>query len=168
MQKDLDEQEHYESSTKKHWYDPDFIIGSPERPYIRRWWLVPRNRVCNVYLHQILRSDDDRALHDHPWPNVSIVLWNRYREITPVKQGQPPHHDFYHDGLTHRIVKMLRPRFRRATDAHRLEIIDGPVWSLFITGPWQRTWGFRCAKGWVPWHEFVDATDHGNIGRGCE
>lgn len=44
---------------------PDFVIGDdPDRPYLRRWWIVPRNEYCNVYLHEILRSDDDRAGHD--------------------------------------------------------------------------------------------------------
>ncbi len=40
-------------------------------------------------------------------------------------------------------------------------------WSLFITGRKVRTWGFWCPQGFVPWHEFVDQTDSGNIGRGC-
>ena len=26
-----------------------------------------RNKIFNIYLHQIIRSDDDRALHDHPY-----------------------------------------------------------------------------------------------------
>ena len=53
---------------------PNAIIGGPENPYLLRWWLIPRNRWFNVYLHQFKRSDDDRALHDHPWINASIVL----------------------------------------------------------------------------------------------
>jgi hypothetical protein len=53
---------------------PDFLIGGADDPYIRRWWVIPRNRWFNVYLHQFLRSDDDRALHDHPWANCSILL----------------------------------------------------------------------------------------------
>ncbi len=40
---------------------PDFIIGGPENPYLLRWYLIPQNRFFNVYLHKILRSDDDRA-----------------------------------------------------------------------------------------------------------
>jgi hypothetical protein len=46
---------------------PDFIIGGADNPYLLRWWIIPRNRWCNVYLHKILRDDDPRALHDHPW-----------------------------------------------------------------------------------------------------
>ena len=45
---------------------PDFVIGGADRPYMRRWYLVPKNTQLNVYLHHFRRSDDDRALHDHP------------------------------------------------------------------------------------------------------
>ena len=36
----------------------------------------------NAYLHQFLRSDDDRANDGHPWHNVSTLLRGRYREHT--------------------------------------------------------------------------------------
>lgn len=39
---------------------------------------VPR---FGIYLHHLLRSDYDRALHDHPWPFISIVLRGGYWEI---------------------------------------------------------------------------------------
>ncbi len=42
----------------------DFIIGDF---YLLRWWVIPRNEMYNLYLHDIRKSDDDRALHDHPW-----------------------------------------------------------------------------------------------------
>lgn len=132
--------------------EPDFIIGTPESPYMRRWWVIPRNRVFNIYLHNIVRSDDDRALHDHPWWNLSILLAGMYREITPA-------------GLFFRGRGSFI--FRRAESAHRLEV-DGPTWSLFITGPNVRTWGFHCPKGWVPWQQFCAPGDSSQIGRGCE
>lgn len=137
---------------------PDFVIGGRDNPYMLRWWLIPRNRWFNIYLHQIRRDDDDRALHDHPWWNISIVLRGGYEEITA--KG-----------------RKWRGRgsvvFRRAASAHRLAlpVRDGGIrycWSLFITGPVVRTWGFHCPQGWRPWREFVDARDSGSVGRGCE
>jgi len=59
---------------------PDFVIGPSEMPYLRRWWIIPRNRFFNIYLHQFLHSDDDRALHDHMYINLSILLRGRYIE----------------------------------------------------------------------------------------
>ena len=134
---------------------PDFVIGrSGVREYLRRWWVIPRNRWFNIYLHHILHDDDDRALHDHPWINCSVILKGQYMEVTP-------HGRF--------LRRRWWPILRRPTAAHRLELIDGePCWTLFITGPLVRQWGFHCPKGWRHWKDFVDERDSGQVGRGCE
>lgn len=129
---------------------PDFVIGEPNRPYLLRWWLIPRNRWFNVYLHCILRSDDDRALHDHPWANCSIILGGRYWEVTEDRV---------------RCRKRGSVTFRRAATAHRL-VVREPCWSLFITGPKTREWGFLVplAGGghrWVHWEAYVDPVNPG-------
>jgi hypothetical protein len=132
---------------------PDFVIGSPDDQYLCRWYLL-RNRLFRIFLHHFLRSDDDRALHDHPWPNASLLLIGSYIEHSPTGK------------------EVLYPgdmKFRRAIAAHRVELIDGPCWTLFFAGPRVREWGFHCPKGWRHWREFVSDTDNGNkIGRGCE
>lgn len=138
--------------------EPDFLIGGYEQPYMRRWWVIPRNKVFNIYLHHFLRSDDDRALHDHPWFNVSFLLSGEYTEHT-ISAGGVNHHKVYSSG----DLKVRGPWY-----AHRVELHAGPCWSLFITGPVVRTWGFHCPQGWRPWQKFVDKTDKGSIGRGCE
>lgn len=132
---------------------PDFIIGPHHAPYLRRWWIIPRNRWFNVYLHEILQDDDDRALHDHPWVNCSIILKGCYVEITPTGRH---------------LRKSWVPIVRRSIAAHRLELVDGICWSLFITGPIIRQWGFHCPKGWRLWKDFVNERDSGQVGRGCE
>lgn len=152
---------------------PDFIIGG-EQPYLLRWWLLPKNRWINVFLHKILRSDDERALHDHPWWNVSIVLRGGYDEVVPdFSAAWTPYTRLAElplRGFPRRAGSVI---FRHATAAHRLvlPIRDGrtrPCWTLFITGPYQRKWGFHCAKGWIPHEQFVAPWDTGRIGRGCE
>ena len=132
---------------------PDFVIGEPARPYLRRWFVVPRNALQNVYLHEILRSDDDRALHDHPWDSRSWVLDGGYLEHTPT-------------GAHWRAPGWTGTRL--ATDAHRLEIPDDrPAVSLFFTGPRVRDWGFHCPNGWRHWQEFTGG-EHGElVGKGC-
>lgn len=135
---------------------PDFIIGGADAPYLRRWWVIPRNRWFNIYLHHFLRSDDDRALHDHPWWNASILLEGSYLEH--VRGCGVP--SYRKPGAIY---------FRRASAAHRVELIGGAaVWTLFITGPVIREWGFLCPAGWRHWREFTSARDKGSIGRGCE
>ena len=131
---------------------PDFIIGDPDRPYMLRWWLLPRNDVFNIYYHRILRDDDDRALHDHPWPSFSIMVSGQMVEVTP--EGE-------------RLIKPRDCVYRGPEFAHRLQLVDAaPVETLFITGPKVRDWGFHCPGGFVQWRDFV-GDDVGQVGRGC-
>lgn len=143
-----------------HSRQPDFRIGS-ETPggfdaYLERWYVLPRNDAFNVYLHRFLRSDDDRALHDHPWENESWLLDGEYIEHLP-------------DGRALRRVAGERVS-RKATDRHRIELVEGeaaPI-SLFVTGPKIREWGFWCeGERFVHWRDFTAADDRGAIGPGC-
>lgn len=137
---------------------PDFIIGGSDDPYMLRWWIIPRNKFFNIYLHRFLRSDDNRALHDHPWINCSYLLLGEYTEWTIEAGG-------VHKS---RIAKQGSVKFRGAAFAHRVELHNGPCWSLFITGPVIREWGFHCTKGWRSWKIFTNESDKGVIGRGCD
>lgn len=129
---------------------PDFVIGDD---YLRRWWVMPRNNYCNVYLHDIRKSDDDRAFHDHPWDNTSVLLLGSYVEHTP-------------DGRFPRVAGDVVSRPAHAL--HRLEIVPGDhVVSLFMTGPKVRDWGFDCPHGWVHWRDFTSDFDSSKTGRGC-
>lgn len=136
---------------------PSFIIGSADNPYLLRWYLIPRNRFFNIYLHKFLRSDDDRALHDHPWWSVSFLLKGQYWEWTAATNG-----------LRRELFKAFAVIFRSANHAHRVELVDNqPAWTLFVTGPKTREWGFHCQKGWIPWTEFVAVGKPGETGPGC-
>jgi hypothetical protein len=150
---------------------PDFQIGGAENPYCNRWYVIPRNRLFNIYLHQFVRDDDDRALHCHPWLNCSLLLRGRYSEVQflrrPTAGRDLP--------STIEIPRRPgRPVFRRPSTAHRVVLARDenhrpiPCWSLFLTGPVIRSWGFWCSKGrWVHWREFT-AGDRGEIvGKGC-
>lgn len=57
-----------------------FYIGGKENPYMLRWFILPRNPWFNCYMHKFLRDDDDRALHDHPWWFVSVMVSGQYIE----------------------------------------------------------------------------------------
>jgi hypothetical protein len=132
---------------------PDFVIGqgNPLGPYMNRWWLIPRNKLFNVYLHQFLRSDDDRALHDHPWANFE--------------------HTIDAGGIERRRMLFegdIRVRWS-GRFAHRVDLFDGPCWTVFITGPRYRAWGFHCPEqGWIPWERFTAPTNRGDVGAGCD
>lgn len=152
---------------------PDFIVGGQDRPYLLRWWLIPRNPVFNVYLHHFLRDDDDRALHDHPWAWCSILLRGGYIEHTIAAGGV--HQRRLREAPS---IKLSGP-----SRAHRIELLPwwggepgvpasdekAPCWTLFVTGPRVREWGFHCPeRGWVRWQDFVAPDDRGAVGPGCD
>lgn len=129
--------------------EPDIKIG---HNYLHRWYVIPRNPVFNIYLHKFIRSDDDRALHDHPWVSLSFLLKGEILEHTLNKK---------------RVVYRFWPVLRPAKLFHRLEVLKGPVYTLFITGPRMRSWGFLCPNGWRHWTQFTDSTGK-STGPGCE
>ncbi len=133
---------------------PDFVIGGQHDPYLLRWWLMPRNRFFNVYVHRFLRSDDDRAEHTHPWANCSWLLDGTYLEW---QHGVP---------IRRKVGDVV---FRRSGHIqHRVELTDGPCWTVFFTGPRYKEWHFVCPQGLVHWERFVDSRDSGSIGKGCD
>lgn len=130
--------------------EADMIIGEN---YLHRWYIIPRNQFFNIYLHKFYHSDDDRALHDHPWGSVSFLLKGVLKEH--LKQGEV------------RLISRFLPIFRSAKTAHRLELCSEVAITIFITGSKTRNWGFHCPNGWIPWQQFTDPSGT-KIGKGCE
>lgn len=134
---------------------PDIQIGGSDNPYMNRWYVIPRNPLFNIYLHQFIRDDEDRALHDHPWASLSWMLKGSLYE---------------HSTLFGRPICQGAWTFREARFTHRLEVPNaarGKTWTLFITGPRVREWGFHCPKGFVPWRDFTAGAQGETVGRGC-
>lgn len=139
----------------------DLWIGGEEDPYVVRRHLIPRNFFFNIYLHNIKRSDDPRAPHDHRSFTISWIL----------KGGYVEHLFWRHYERVQKWRGAGDIVFRSPWTAHRLDLPNHPVeetWTVFITLPRLRTWGFWCRKGWVP-HEYFTAGPNGElVGRGCE
>ncbi len=133
--------------------DPDFTIeDGDKKPYMHRWFPVPRNPAGGCYIHHIMRSDKD-VPHDHPWDFTSYILAGGYQEQTK-------------NGIWNRPVGTIL--HRKAADAHRIILPPGQTAiTICFTGQWQRDWGFHCPKGWVDWRTFCNGEDHGRVGRGC-
>jgi len=130
------------------------VIHTGGEPYLVRWHIIPRNKWFNIYLHHILRSDDERALHDHPWASVSFKLKG------PLEEVYLDEHGFYQA----RAIPTLWPIYRSSTFAHRLVLAGGATaWTIFITGRHVRLWGFWCPQGWRYWREYEKSGGCGEI-----
>lgn len=122
-------------------------------PYMERYWLL-ESRWLSIKVHHICSPDYDRHMHDHPWWFASLILRGWYWEERPA--FNPP--VFGPDGREHSIGEIRTPgsiAFRRLGARHYItNVSDGGVWSLFVTGPRAKKWGFYTEDGWVYWKDY--------------
>lgn len=107
---------------KVSWSEP---IGLDECPYMRRW--VIDFGAFAIRLRRWQASDDARAFHDHAWDFLTCVLWGSYTDVSP-------------DGAD--LLTAGSIRFRRASHKHTVKILKPGTWTLLLTGPVERRWGF--------------------------
>ena len=140
----------------------DVNIGPANDPYMQRWFIIPRNRIFNIYLHHF-RHDDERVLHSHPWWSVSFVVWGWMREY------YTPTHDDAADPEKHlfRAVRAGDVVFRDGNIFHRLELATPRALTIFITGPKYQSWYFACKKRLIHWSDYVSTRDRYVPGAGC-
>ena len=81
----------------------------------------------NVYLHRLLAPNPHPQCHDHPWWFVAVLLRGGYWE--------------YHDGLW-RWQSAGKVLYRPAEWSHNVVTV-GVSWSVILTGPKSRDWGFN-------------------------
>ncbi len=114
--------------------------------YLRRWYLI-HTPWFGVYVHNILRPDGDRDMHDHPWPFISIILKGWYLEEIPTGK---------------RLWKIASVHKMLATGTHRIVQLAPNTWSLILVGKRQRQWGFHTPTGWVDYKTYL-GIEEGNV-----
>lgn len=102
--------------------------------YLRRW--VLETPAFSFRLHHWLRSDDDRAFHDHPWGFHTLILKGKYHDCSPATI----------DNQTYPVVmELMTPgkiKYRPAEHKHYVLVEPPGCWTLLWTGPKSRRWGF--------------------------
>jgi len=130
-------------------------ITRPNQPtYLTRWTLLGRRDggYARFFLHRFHRGDAEDYFHDHPWAFVSLILAGGYWELTPAGRR------WYGPGSL-----LVRPAAWR----HRVELPAGATcWTLVLTGPKRRGWGFWCPAGFLPWRAHAANLDAGRPGCG--
>jgi hypothetical protein len=106
-------------------------FGAATGVYVRRWYL--ETPFFTVRLHHWLHSDDTRHFHDHPWWFITMVLKGSYVDLSPEKNE---------------LMIPGRIRFRPANHRHSVKVGSGGAWTILLTGPKVRRWGFWVGKKW--------------------
>ena len=109
-----------------------------------------------VYIHQIMGSDLDADMHDHPFDFSSVILEGAYQEQTsyaPDFVGSQFKTYYSGDVIVH-----------KAEDVHKLTLISGEVWTLVFTSGRDRDWGYRLRDGsWVPHKTYRQLKNEGKL-----
>jgi hypothetical protein len=121
-------------------------VGADGDPYLDRLRVV-QTPLFGLYLHHIHRADIEADPHDHPWWFASIVLAGSYAELVwPDKR----------DGSRARHRDRRRWSLRRMGlgSSHIITRVDGPLWTLVLTGPKRASWGFWRSGQFTPWKDY--------------
>lgn len=132
--------------------EPDLYLPT----YLKRWYVIPKNNVFNVYLHRFEGDDGDRALHNHPWNSVSILLKG---ELTENYK-----YDLYDNVVFHRRIKKWLPYFRGRQSFHSMFLPTLSAWTLFMTGRHTQEWGFEYPQKYDFMHYADFKRIHGDYG----
>jgi hypothetical protein len=152
-------------------FDKRVIVNCVREAYLHRWYVIRTERI-GIFVHRFVRSDEDRALHDHPWAFIVIPLWGGYLEYSdrPVMRGRNVERacrefarlpDFLNtilsqrESVVRRIWPIISTRYRDTTYRHRVELIkERPSWSIFIRFKKIREWGFWPKEGFLLWNKW--------------
>lgn len=152
-------------------FERKVIVNCAREPYLFRWYLI-RTKRLGLFVHKFVRSDEDRALHDHPWSFLVIPLWGGYVEhsdrLILTKRGRQRamrefvlNPDFLEmilsqrEPVKRRVWPLISTRYRDTTYRHRVELINGrPSWSLFFRFTKTREWGFWPKDGFIQWNKW--------------
>lgn len=128
--------------------------------YLHRYFIrKPNNKgVGRIYLHHILRSDHDRALHDHPWNFRSFILTGGYKEWADSRQIPVREIHLWTPVYGRQSTRRFNPGARIKRPAgwrHRLELEPGKTaWTLVFTSAKVRNWGFWPGDKFCPWKRY--------------
>lgn len=110
------------------WRDP---LVCERGVYLRRWYV--ETPWGSVRLHHWLHGDDHRAWHSHPWPFWTLILRGQYTDLSPAGEV---------------VLRTGQGAARPAAYTHTVRLDAGPCWSLVVTGPIVRRWGFWDGRKW--------------------
>lgn len=130
------------------------IVSKEGKVHFRRYRLLA-TPWFNIYIHQILKSDAEAHMHDHPWNFFSFILSGGYKEVSTYAPSWQQVWTHYY--LRHSLVHHKR------SDAHKITLMAPCVWTLVLTyGKW-KTWGYQTEAGWIDFKSYRELKDEGKL-----
>ena len=132
--------------------------------YMNRWWVLNPYQKVNgtevaripwlpsVRVHHILRRDNDRHPHDHPWSARTIVLRGWYKERRQVTEllGYLPKGPLHFQRPRGYTGPINHGEYHQITD-----VSEGGVFTLLFTFGHKGQWGFLVDGEKVPFPEYM-------------
>ena len=132
----------FESSHRPPIFFHDIVGSRPgETQYLERW--VIQCRWFSIRLHHWFGDDDQRHPHDHAWWFISFVLSGVVREKLPCGSQ-----------ITRRAFSV------RFFPAHHSHMVSANAWTLLLTGPATRKWGFFVDGEWMNKKTYFQVKGH--------
>lgn len=120
--------------------------------YLRRLRII-QTPFFSLYLHFIGMPDPGVDLHNHPWWFASLVLRGGYDEIVGNEQWEV----YYGPGtdLEYKSWRAGSIHSLKLDETHRISRLHKKhTWTLVLTGPRKRSWGFFTPDGFVDYRDY--------------
>lgn len=137
------------------------IVSKEGKVHFRRWRILA-TPWFNIYVHNIMRSDEEAHPHDHPWNFLSFILkggyteeWLHFYEDKAYQNGAP-------------LLKSVRRPgsfvYHDAKDFHKLTLLKDGAWTLVFTfGKRRPSWGFQTELGWLEHKTYRELKHEGKL-----
>ena len=97
-----------------------------------RRWRIFETPWLRLYVHQILKADEDMFEHTHPWNLATLILRGSYVEFS---QG---------------AITLRRPghfAYRKHDVPHKIGAVNQPTWTLALAIGSRKKWGYKMSEG---------------------
>lgn len=127
-----------------------FWLFNPYQSHKPTRWASLMHYLPSIRLHHIVKPDDARDKHDHPWDARTIILRNGYVEERleqPFSAYAPVTWTYLRLPGDTATVKFNE--FHSITD-----VFGDGAWTMFITWKYQGTWGFMVDGAKIHWKTY--------------
>lgn len=109
------------------------------------WWNKFMADMPSARVHHIVKEDDARDHHDHPWEARTYIIHGWYGE-TRLEDGR----DVWHIRLAGDTAAI------RFGEYHTInQVSEGGAYTLFVTWKYRGTWGFLVDGQKVPYRKYL-------------